>query len=128
MEIDLPEVIAEVTAAFERYEKALMSNDVATLDEIFRKDSRTIRYGGTEILYGYNEIAAFRAARSPVGLARTLSKTVISTYGRDHAVASTLYHRPSQPGKIGRQMQTWVRFPEGWRVAAAHVSVIDEPK
>jgi Protein of unknown function (DUF3225) len=128
MEIDLPEVVAEVIAAFECYEKALMSNDVATLDELFRKDSRTIRYGGAEILYGYNEIAAFRAARSAVGLARTLSKTVISTYGRDHAVASTLYHRPSQPGKIGRQMQTWVRFPEGWRVAAAHVSVIDEPK
>jgi hypothetical protein len=128
MEIDLPEVVAEVTAAFECYEKALMANDVATLDELFRKDSRTIRYGGTEILYGYSEIAAFRAARSPVGLARTLSKTVISTYGHDHAVASTLYHRPSQPGKIGRQMQTWVRFPEGWRVAAAHVSVIDEPK
>ncbi len=128
MEIDLPEVVAEVTAAFERYEKALVSNDVATLDEIFRKDSRTIRYGGAEILYGYNEIATFRAARSPVGLTRTLSKTVISTYGRDHAVASTLYHRPNQQGKIGRQMQTWVRFPEGWRVAAAHVSVIDEPK
>jgi hypothetical protein len=128
MELDLPEVVAEVTAAFEAYEKALVSNDVATLDEFFRKDSRTIRYGGMEILYGYNEIAAFRAARSPVGLTRTLSKTVISTYGRDHAVASTLYHRPSQPGKIGRQMQTWVRFPEGWRVAAAHVSVIDEPK
>jgi hypothetical protein len=128
MELDLPEVVAEVTAAFEAYEKALVSNDVATLDELFRKDSRTIRYGGMEILYGYNEIAAFRAARSPVGLTRTLSKTVISTYGRDHAVASTLYRRPSQPGKIGRQMQTWVRFPEGWRVAAAHVSVIDEPK
>jgi hypothetical protein len=128
MEIDLPEVVAEVTVAFERYEKALVSNDVDTLDELFRKDLRTIRYGGAEILYGYNEIAAFRAARSPVGLTRTLSKTVISTYGRDHAVASTLYHRPSQPGKIGRQMQTWVRFPEGWRVAAAHVSVIDEPK
>jgi hypothetical protein len=128
MEIDLPEVVAEVTAAFERYEKALVSNDVDTLDELFRKDSRTIRYGGAEILYGYNEIAAFRAARAPVGLTRTLSKTVISTYGRDHAVASTLYHRPSQPGKIGRQMQTWVRFPEGWRVAAAHVSAIDEPK
>ena len=128
MEIDLPEVVAEVTVAFERYEKALVSNDVDTLDELFRKDSRTVRYGGAEILYGYNEIAAFRAARSPVGLTRTLSKTVISTYGRDHAVASTLYHRPSQPGKIGRQMQTWVRFPEGWRVAAAHVSVIDETK
>ena len=128
MEIDLPEVVAEVTVAFERYEKALVSNDVDTLDELFRKDSRTVRYGGAEILYGYNEIAAFRAARAPVGLTRTLSKTVISTYGRDHAVASTLYHRPSQPGKIGRQMQTWVRFPEGWRVAAAHVSVIDETK
>ena len=128
MDIDLPEVVAEVTAAFERYEKALVSNDVDTLDELFRKDPRTIRYGGNEILYGYNEIAAFRAGRSPAGLARTLSKTVISTYGRDNAVASTLYHRPSQPGKVGRQMQTWARFPEGWRVIAAHVSVIDEPK
>jgi hypothetical protein len=127
MEIDLPEVVAEVTAAFERYEKALMSNDVATLNEIFRKDPRTIRYGGTENLYGYAEIAAFRTARSPAALGRTLSKTVISTYGRDHAVASTLFHRPSVAGKIGRQMQTWVRFPEGWHVVAAHVSFIDEP-
>jgi Protein of unknown function (DUF3225) len=128
MEIDLPEVVAEVRAEFERYEKALMSNDVATLDSIFRKDPRTIRYGGAENLYGYREIAAFRAARSPAGLARTLSKTVISAYGRDFAVASTLYDRPSFPGKIGRQMQTWVRFPEGWRVVAAHVSLIDGPK
>jgi hypothetical protein len=128
MEIDLPEVVAEVTAEFERYEKALVSNDVVTLDTIFRKDPRTIRYGAGENLYGYTEIAAFRAARSPAGLARTLSKTVISTYGRDHAVASTLYHRPSMPGKLGRQMQTWVRFPEGWRVVAAHVSVINETK
>jgi hypothetical protein len=128
MEIDLPEVVAEVRAEFERYEKALMSNDVATLDSIFRKDPRTIRYGGAENLYGYREIAAFRAARSPAGLARTLSKTVISAYGRDFAVASTLYDRPSFPGKIGRQMQTWVRFPEGWRVVAAHVSMIDGPK
>ena len=126
MEIDLPEVVAEVTAEFERYEKALVSNDVDTLDAIFRNDPRTIRYGGGENLYGYTEIAAFRAARSPAGLARTLSKTVISTYGCDHAVASTLYHRPSMPGKLGRQMQIWVRFPEGWRVVAAHVSVIDE--
>ena len=79
-----------------------------------------------EILYGFDEIAAFRAARSPVGLARTISKTVITTYGRDFAVASTLFHRATLPGKVGRQMQTWVRFPEGWRVVAAHVSVIDE--
>ena len=128
MEIDLPEVVAEVRAEFERYEKALVSNDVATLDSIFRDDPRTIRYGGGENLYGYAEIEAFRAARSSAGLARTLSKTVISTYGRDFAVASTLYDRPSFPGKIGRQMQTWVRFPEGWRVVAAHVSMIDAPK
>ncbi len=125
MEIDLPEVVAEVTAEFQRYVKALVSNDVATLDAIFRNDPRTIRYGGAEILYGYAEIAAFRAARSPAGLARTLAKTVITAYGHDHAVASTLYHRPTMPGKVGRQMQTWVRFPEGWRIVAAHVSVID---
>ena len=128
MDIDLPDVVAEVTAEFDRYEKALVTNDVASLDAIFRDDPRTIRYGATENLYGYAEIEAFRAARSSVGLARTLSKTVISTYGRDFAVASTLYDRPSFPGKIGRQMQTWVRFPEGWRVVAAHVSMIDEPK
>lgn len=128
MQIDLPEVVAEVRAAFDRYEVALGANDVAALDATFHKDPRTIRYGGTENLYGYAEIAAFRAARSPAGLARTLSKTVISTYGRDHAVASTLFRRASVPGKVGRQMQTWVRFPEGWRVVAAHVSFVDEPK
>ena len=98
------------------------------LDSIFRNDPRSIRYGGGENLYGYREIEAFRAARSPAGLARTLSKTVITTYGRDFAVASTLFHRPTMPGKVGRQMQTWVRFAEGWRVVAAHVSVIDEPQ
>ena len=127
MEIDLPEVVAEVTAAFERYEQALVKNDVATLDAIFRDDARTIRYGVGENLYGYDEIKAFRGARSPVGLARTRSRTVITTYGRDFAVASTLFHRATSPGKIGRQMQTWVRFAEGWRVVAAHVSLIDAP-
>ena len=127
MEIDLPEVIAEVRAAFDRYERALGANDVATLDTIFRDDPHTIRYGTGENLYGHDEIAAFRGARTPPG-ARMLAKTVISTYGRDHAVASTLYRRPSAPGKVGRQMQTWVRLPEGWRVVAAHVSLIDEPK
>ena len=125
-EIDLPEVHAEITAAFNRYEKALTTNDVAVLDDTFRVDPRTIRYGGTEILYGHEEIAAFRAARSPVGLARTISKTVITTYGRDVAVASTLFHRATMPGKVGRQMQSWVKFPDGWHVVAAHVSVIDE--
>jgi hypothetical protein len=127
MEIDLPEVVAEVLQAFERYERALVSNDVALLDALFRDDPRTIRYGGGENLYGYEEIKAFRSARSPAGLARTLSKTVITTYGRDVAIASTLFHRASAPGKVGRQMQTWVRLPEGWRVVAAHVSMIDAP-
>ena len=128
MEIDIPEVVAEVRAAFDRYEKALTTNDVTVLDETFRVDPRTIRYGMAEILYGHHEIAAFRAGRSPVGLARSISRTVITTYGRDFAVASTLFHRATLPGKVGRQMQTWVRFPEGWRVVAAHVSLIDEPK
>src|SRR5947208_2258707 len=126
MEIDLPEVVAEVKAAFDRYERALTSNDVATLDAVFRDAPQTIRYGVGENLYGYNEIAAFRGARSPVGLARTISRTVISTYGRDFATASTLFHRVTVPGKVGRQMQTWVRFPDGWHVVAAHVSLIDD--
>src|SRR5687768_432420 len=126
MEIDLPEVVAEVRAAFDRYETALVTNDVAVLDDTFRVDPRTIRYGAQEILYGHDEIAAFRASRAPVGLMRTISRTVITTYGRGFAVASTLFHRPTMPGKVGRQMQTWVKFADGWHVVAAHVSVIDE--
>ena len=98
MEIDLPDVVAEVRAQFDRYENALGSNDVATLGAIFHDDARTIRYGGAEILYGYNKIQAFRAARAPVGLARTLSRTVITTYGRDYAVASTLFYRDAWGG------------------------------
>jgi len=126
MDINLPEVVAEVRDAFDRYEAALVSNDVETLDALFRDDPRTIRYGGTENLYGYGEIRAFRAGRSPAGLQRRLARTVITTYGRDMATASTLFYRDSAPGKVGRQMQTWVRFPEGWRVVAAHVSLIAE--
>lgn len=127
VEVDLPEVVAEVAVAFAAYEKALTSNDVAVLDSLFRKDSRTLRYGIGENLYGHEAIAAFRAARNPAGLMRDLSKTVITAYGRDTAVASTLFHRAATPGKVGRQMQTWVRFPEGWRIVAAHVSLIDVP-
>ena len=127
LEIDRPDVLAEVSAQFARYEQALVSNDVAVLDELFRKDSRTLRYGIAENLYGYGEIAAFRAARSPAGLMRKTSRTIITSYGRDTAVASTLFYRDSAPGRVGRQMQTWVRFPEGWRIVAAHVSIIDEP-
>jgi hypothetical protein len=128
MQIDLPDVLAEVTAQFGRYEKALVSNDVAVLDELFHADSRTLRYGIGENLYGYNAITAFRAARPPVGLMRRTAKTVITTYGRDAAVASTLFYRDTAPGRVGRQMQTWVRFPDGWKIVAAHVSIIDEPR
>ena len=128
MDIDLPEVLAEVTAQFERYEKALVSNDVAALDELFHKDARCLRYGVGENLYGYAEISSFRAARSPIGLNRRTAKTLITSYGRDTAVASTLFYRDSLPGKVGRQMQTWIRFPQGWRIVAAHVSIIEEPK
>lgn len=126
MDVDIPEVKAELTAMFERYEKALTTNDVETLDELFKNAPYTIRYGMAENLYGYLEIAAFRAARPSQGLQRTLEKTVITTFGRDFGTASTMFRRT--PGRVGRQMQTWVRFPEGWRVVAAHVSIIDEPK
>ncbi len=128
MEIDLPDVIAEVTAQFARYEQALVTNDTKVLGELFRNDPRTLRYGIAENLYGHGEISAFRAARSPVGLMRKTARTIITAYGRDTAVASTLFYRESAPGKVGRQMQTWVRFSEGWRIVAAHVSIIDEPK
>ena len=128
MEIDLPDVLAEVTAQFARYEQALVSNDVAVLDELFHRDARTLRYGIGENLYGYDEVTAFRAARSPVGLMRRTARTVITAYGRDTAVASTLFYRETAPGKVGRQMQTWVRFAEGWRIVAAHVSIIEEAR
>jgi hypothetical protein len=128
MEVDLPEVLAEVSRQFARYEEALVTNDVGVLGELFRADPRTLRYGIGENLYGYEAIAGFRAARSPVGLMRRTAKTVITTYGRDTAVASTLFYRDSAPGRVGRQMQTWVRFAEGWKIVAAHVSIIDEPQ
>src|SRR5882757_9582858 len=128
MQVDLPDVLAEVTEQFARYEQALVSNDVAVLDQLFRADGRTLRYGIGENLYGYDAIMAFRAARSPMGLMRKTVKTVITTYGRDAAVASTLFYRDSLLGRVGRQMQTWVRFAEGWRIVAAHVSIIDDPE
>ncbi len=126
LEMDLPEVMAEVNAAHDRYEQALVSNNDAVLGTSFRNDPRTIRYGNAENLYGYTQIEAYRARSAGPG-PRTLSKTVITTYGRDFAVASTLSYRTGAPGKVGRQMQTWVRFPEGWRIVAAHVSTIDDP-
>lgn len=127
VDINLPDVVAEVTAAFERYEDALVNNDVETLEALFLDHPTTIRYGGGENLYGMDEIRAFRRARSPVGLMRERQRTVITTYGHDMAVASTLFTRENALGKVGRQQQTWVRFPQGWRVVAAHVSVIPDP-
>lgn len=123
MEINRPEVLAEVTSAFNRYEAALVNNDVAILDALFWESPQTIRYGATENLYGYEAIAEFRAGRSPKNLARTLQNTVITTYGQDFATANTEFQRP---GKQGRQTQTWMRTPEGWRVVSAHVSFLPD--
>ena len=127
MIVDDPGVKAEVEAAFAAYERALVANDVAALDGFFVPTADAVRYGVAENLYGCDAIRAFRAARPARGLDRTLEKTRIVAYGRDVAVAATLFRRDGAPGKVGRQMQTWVRFPEGWRIVAAHVSVIDEP-
>src|SRR5882757_7350485 len=110
MDVNLPEVKAEVEAAFARYETALMTNDVETLQALFWNSPHTIRYGIGEILYGWDEIGAFRSARSPVGLERVISRTVITTFGRDCATASTLFNRVTTSGRIGRQQQTWARF------------------
>jgi hypothetical protein len=126
MDINIPDVKAEVEEAFAVYEKALTTNDVEMLDRLFLDSPHTIRYGAAENLYGYAEIAAFRAGRSPVGLERTLDRTVITTYGRDMATAWTLFRRAGMVGKVGRQSQVWSRTPEGWRVVAAHVSIIAE--
>ena len=126
MEVDLPQVHAEIAKLFADYEHALVTNDVEKLDAFFWPDARAIRYGGGENLYGYEEIAAFRAARPAAGLARTLERTVVTAFGPDMATTSTLFRRTQAPGKIGRQMQTWVRFPTGWKIVCAHVSVIDE--
>lgn len=124
MIVDIPEVLAEVTSVFARYEDALVNNRIEVLDELFWNSPTTIRYGAAENLIGYAAIRAFRAARPATGLARRLSNTVITTYGRDTATAMTEFHRDGST-RIGRQSQTWVRMPEGWRVVAAHVSLID---
>jgi hypothetical protein len=123
MDINLSAVVAEVTAAFQRYEQALVSNDVAVLDELFWQSPHTIRYGATENLYGYEAIATFRATRSPLNLARTLMNTVITTYGTDFATANTEFCR-SNTEQIGRQSQTWMRTPDGWKIVSAHVSLL----
>ncbi|MFV0264329.1 MAG: oxalurate catabolism protein HpxZ [Kluyvera sp.] len=122
-QINLPQIHAEVTEAFYRYEAALVSNDIAVLDALFWHDPRTVRLGAGENLYGIDEIRAFRAARPAAGLQRTLRHTVITTYGEDYAVCSTEFTREGSE-RIGRQQQTWVRFADGWRIVAAQVSLM----
>ncbi len=123
MDINIPAIHDEVTAAFSRYEDALVNNRVEVLDELFWPSAHTVRYGVGENLVGIDAIRAFRNARPATGLARTLLNTVITTYGHDCATAMTEFHREGS-AKTGRQSQTWVRFPEGWRVVAAHVSLL----
>lgn len=122
--INDPAVLAEVTAVFQRYEAALVGNDLAVLDELFWVSPHTVRYGVAENLYGIEAIRAFRAARPSQGLARTLANTVITTYGRDAATAMTEFRRQGGQ-RLGRQSQTWVRIDGAWRVVAAHVSLME---
>jgi hypothetical protein len=123
LEINRPDVLADVSAAFERYERALVGNDVAVLDELFWASPHTLRYGAGENLYGIDEIRAFRAARPAVGLAREVLRTQITTYGDRFATTHIEFRRVGAE-RIGRQTQTWVRLPEGWRVVSAHVSLM----
>ncbi|CKH94195.1 Protein of uncharacterised function (DUF3225) [Achromobacter xylosoxidans] len=123
MDINLPDVVTEVTVAFARYEAALVGNQVEVLDELFWNSPHTLRYGAAENLYGYDAIRAFRAGRSPQGLARRVLRTAITTYGRDFATTNIEFQRDGSD-RIGRQSQTWMRTPQGWRVVSAHVSLM----
>lgn len=124
MDVDLPEVVAELRAVFEAYEAAFVANDLDGLARLFWQDGAVVRYGIADMQHGPDELAAFRSAFVPVDLPRDLDRTVITTFGRNFATASTLFRRASAPGRVGRQMQTWVRFPDGWKVVAAHVSLV----
>ena len=129
MEINIPSVVAEVTAAFNRYETALNANDVATLDELFWQSPHTLRYGVGEQLYGYDQIAAFRASRDPgaggAAVKRDLLKLWVVTYGHDFGTANCEFLRQGAT-KTGRQSHTWMRTSEGWRIVAAHVSLLGD--
>jgi hypothetical protein len=127
LEINPPEVVAAVKEAHDRYNDAINAGDIAVINSTFYNDDRTIRLGQADMEYSYKEIEEFRKTAQRLVPPRVHIKIVITTYGRDFATATLLSHRANQPGKVGRQMQTWVRFPEGWRVVAAHVSTIDEP-
>lgn len=125
-DINIPDIVAEVTAAHNRYEIAVTENDVAVLDELFWNSPHTLRYGATENLYGYNQIAAFRKARSADNLERDVRKVTITTYGRDYATTNVEFTRTTTD-RIGRQSQAWLRTDAGWRIVAAHVSLMVPP-
>jgi len=127
MQINLPEVVAEVTALVARYETALVTNDVGVLDELFWQSPHTLRYGASENLYGYDAIKAFRAGRSPANLQRVVRRTAVATFGKDFATTNIEFQRVGE-ARVGRQSQTWVRMPHGWRVVAAHISLIEESR
>jgi hypothetical protein len=127
MQINLPEVVAEVTALVARYETALVTNDVGVLDELFWESPHTLRYGASENLYGYDAIKAFRAGRSPANLQRVVRRTAVATFGKDFATTNIEFQRVGE-ARVGRQSQTWVRMPQGWRVVAAHISLIEESR
>lgn len=125
-DINIPDIVAEVTAAHNRYEIAVTENDVAVLDELFWNSPHTLRFGATENLYGYDQIAAFRKARSADNLERDVRKVTITTYGRDYATTNVEFTRTTTD-RIGRQSQAWLRTEAGWRIVAAHVSLMVPP-
>jgi len=125
-DINIPDIVAEVTAAHNRYEIAVTENDVAVLDELFWNSPHTLRFGATENLYGYDQIAAFRKARSADNLERNVRKVTITTYGRDYATTNVEFTRTTTD-RIGRQSQAWLRTDAGWRIVAAHVSLMVPP-
>lgn len=124
MEINRPDVLAEVTARFMEYERAINNNDIAALDAAFLDSPHTVRFGLTEELWSYDEIRAFRRTPNTAGTPRELVRYAITTYGERMAVANAVFRRQGVP-KLGRQSQTWVKFEAGWKVVAAHVSLVD---
>jgi hypothetical protein len=123
MQVNQPQALAELTAAFEAYERALLGNDIEGLNRLFWESPLTLRYGVRELLYSHAEIARFRRERGAIDQRRTLRNTRITTFGRDFGTANTEY-LPHGSERVGRQSQTWVRTPEGWKIVSAHVSFL----
>jgi AtzH-like len=122
MKINTPEIVAEVRTVFHAYEAALLANDNTTLEGFFLNDPNIVRYGIADVQHGFDEISAFRATQGPFN--RELQKLVITTFGEAFATASTQFIREDCPGETGRQMQTWIKTDQGWKIVAAHVSMM----